>query len=552
VHRALTRENLRAALRASGSIPLLMDGVRVPGAPGLHWDGGVLDYHLDLDFAGARTVAERPTARRARQARGRATRWARRSTPPATPTRAASCSIRTSTRTSSRAGSTRGCGGAARAAAATPRASAAPCSSHRRRRSSRRFPGGKIPDRQDFYALDDAAAAAAGAPWSTRARAWATSSRSCWRPGASPTRCVLVAETVATGRVPEGVAGRAPAVTLPSTRPPPPSRVSARDRYLAFRAAQGRPPALARHTVRARGLDFAVWTSPAVPGAVPPLLRERRPAVRPQGAVADARAARGGPAARLYDQRGRGESAAPPGTRAARIEHDAGDLAALRAAAAPLLGRDADAPWDVLGHSWGGGIAMLAAAEDPAGVRRLVLADPVGVTGDWLPALHGRALALLAARGDAAAHDALAASDPAALREPEPLAHAAYARAFYPAWFADGGLARLFVPPARRARRAARSPPGSGATATTGGTRCVPCARPRSSSTARRTRSTRPCPARPSRGSAGSPVRPGPARRRGTHAVLGGAGAFFAAVESFLDAPILAPDPPATDGRPQS
>jgi hypothetical protein len=49
-HRPLTRENLRAALLASGSIPLLMEGVRVPGAPGVYWDGGVLDYHLDLDF----------------------------------------------------------------------------------------------------------------------------------------------------------------------------------------------------------------------------------------------------------------------------------------------------------------------------------------------------------------------------------------------------------------------------------------------------------------------------------------------------------------------
>lgn len=57
VHRALTRANLRAALQASGSIPLLMEGVRVPGAPGLHWDGGTLDYHLDLDFgAGAGLV----------------------------------------------------------------------------------------------------------------------------------------------------------------------------------------------------------------------------------------------------------------------------------------------------------------------------------------------------------------------------------------------------------------------------------------------------------------------------------------------------------------
>ena len=51
MHVALTRENLRAALLASGSIPLTLEGVKVPGAPdGVHWDGGVLDYHLDLDF----------------------------------------------------------------------------------------------------------------------------------------------------------------------------------------------------------------------------------------------------------------------------------------------------------------------------------------------------------------------------------------------------------------------------------------------------------------------------------------------------------------------
>ncbi len=51
VHHRLTSENLRPALLASGSIPLLLEGVRVPGTPrGVHWDGGVLDYHLDLDF----------------------------------------------------------------------------------------------------------------------------------------------------------------------------------------------------------------------------------------------------------------------------------------------------------------------------------------------------------------------------------------------------------------------------------------------------------------------------------------------------------------------
>lgn len=50
-HVALTRDNLRPALMASGAIPLLVEGVRVPGAPGsTYWDGGVLDYHLDLDF----------------------------------------------------------------------------------------------------------------------------------------------------------------------------------------------------------------------------------------------------------------------------------------------------------------------------------------------------------------------------------------------------------------------------------------------------------------------------------------------------------------------
>lgn len=50
VHRLLTRDNVRAALLASGSIPLLLEGVRIPDTPGVHWDGGVTDYHLDLDY----------------------------------------------------------------------------------------------------------------------------------------------------------------------------------------------------------------------------------------------------------------------------------------------------------------------------------------------------------------------------------------------------------------------------------------------------------------------------------------------------------------------
>ena len=50
-HHALTHENLRAALLASGSIPLLLEGVAIAETPGrVHWDGGVIDYHLDIDF----------------------------------------------------------------------------------------------------------------------------------------------------------------------------------------------------------------------------------------------------------------------------------------------------------------------------------------------------------------------------------------------------------------------------------------------------------------------------------------------------------------------
>ncbi len=141
----------------------------------------------------------------------------------------------------------------------------------------------------------------------------------------------------------------------------------------------------------------------------------------------------------LYDQRGRGQSTAPPGVRAARIEHDALDLPALRAA----LGLP---EWDLLGHSWGGGIAMLAAAHEAAaheraarpdaGVRRLVLVDAVGPTGDWLAPLHARALERLTLLNPPA-RDALAALDPARFYEPDVTYHARYARAFSPAWFVD-------------------------------------------------------------------------------------------------------------------
>ncbi|MCY1263534.1 hypothetical protein D9M68_221750 [compost metagenome] len=50
--------NLRHALLASGSIPMVMEGVRdIPGVgPGTYRDGGLLDYHLDLPYQGGGVV----------------------------------------------------------------------------------------------------------------------------------------------------------------------------------------------------------------------------------------------------------------------------------------------------------------------------------------------------------------------------------------------------------------------------------------------------------------------------------------------------------------
>lgn len=48
---ALTPENVRPALLASGSIPLLMEGVRrTPDVDGTLFDGGIVDYHFDFAF----------------------------------------------------------------------------------------------------------------------------------------------------------------------------------------------------------------------------------------------------------------------------------------------------------------------------------------------------------------------------------------------------------------------------------------------------------------------------------------------------------------------
>ena len=99
--------------------------------------------------------------------------------------------------------------------------------------------------------------------------------------------------------------------------------------------------------------------------------------------------------------------------------------------------------WDLLGHSWGGGIAMLAAANDLAGVRRMVLVDPVGPTSEWIVPLRAAVLARL--EGDEREAVARIAED--ALTDPDAAVHSAYSRAVYPAWFADRDLAHHFTPP---------------------------------------------------------------------------------------------------------
>lgn len=49
---ALTPENIREVVLASGSIPVVMEGVNnIPGAPpGLYRDGGLIDYHIDIPY----------------------------------------------------------------------------------------------------------------------------------------------------------------------------------------------------------------------------------------------------------------------------------------------------------------------------------------------------------------------------------------------------------------------------------------------------------------------------------------------------------------------
>lgn len=211
--------------------------------------------------------------------------------------------------------------------------------------------------------------------------------------------------------------------------------MDARSRFSAFRRSLPPTPRLAKRTVETRGLNFAVYSSPPVQGRLPlvcvngGLIYGHKllwPALSPLALHQQLI---------FYDQRGRGESQAPPGVHAATLEHDVGDLVALR----EQLGLR---KWNVLGHSWGGGISILAAARDE-NISRLVLVNSVGTTSAWLDGMHERALDRIGASDRAV----LQRLDPLTLHNPDPATHSAYSRAIYPAWFGDPDLAQLFAPP---------------------------------------------------------------------------------------------------------
>ncbi len=57
---SLTQDNLKQALLASGTLPLVMEPVRdIPHAPaGTYWDGGIIDYHLALPYSRVASAAD--------------------------------------------------------------------------------------------------------------------------------------------------------------------------------------------------------------------------------------------------------------------------------------------------------------------------------------------------------------------------------------------------------------------------------------------------------------------------------------------------------------
>ena len=210
------------------------------------------------------------------------------------------------------------------------------------------------------------------------------------------------------------------------------------ERLVAYRRSLPRTPRLDRQTVRARGISFAVFSTQPVAGTTPLVAINGGmifdhamlwPALAPLAVNRQLI---------LYDLRGRGESSEPPDPAAATIDDDAADLGAIRRA----LGIRR---WDVLGHSWGGGIAMLGVAQDLAGTRRLITVDAVGPTGEWIPKLRQNALAKL----EGEARNRLESIDEGALTSSDPEIHAEQAQAIYPAWFVDSDMPTRFALPKR-------------------------------------------------------------------------------------------------------
>ncbi|TAH11299.1 MAG: phospholipase [Curvibacter sp.] len=58
---ALSEANFNPALQASCSIPFVLKAIHnIPGAPpGAYWDGGITDYHLHLNYSGARDAIKK-------------------------------------------------------------------------------------------------------------------------------------------------------------------------------------------------------------------------------------------------------------------------------------------------------------------------------------------------------------------------------------------------------------------------------------------------------------------------------------------------------------
>ena len=221
---------------------------------------------------------------------------------------------------------------------------------------------------------------------------------------------------------------------IPILSRPFPSEDHPRDRFIAFRRSRPRAPRLSRRTVRARGLEFAVYLSPEVPGATPlvcvngGLLFDHNllwPALAP---LAERR--------QLVLLRSAWARRFAGSTRRAHRSHRA---------RRGRPSRDSTRHWlCAMGCARplvGGGLAMLAAERDRGGVRRLVLVDSVGPVGNWQNDLLRDALPRLGPSDRAI----LERIDQEALLASDPGVHSAYSRAMYSAWFADASLAEYVL-----------------------------------------------------------------------------------------------------------